>query len=215
MTEPDPGAAQQPGPRWVPPPPTQPRTSGFAIASLVLGLLGGIVLSVIFGIVALRRIKRRGLRGRGLAIGGLVASGLWIVLIAVVVTFAVLTGAQRSAAGEITKGGSVSVEDLRVGDCLKDVEETDFALSADAVPCRQLHDAEVVDFTELGGDDFPGDEDVLTEADDRCGSAVSSAAVSGAEAFYFVPSEGSWDEGDRRVTCVLLLGTSQRGKQSG
>jgi hypothetical protein len=54
------------------------KTSGLAIASLVLGILWlywiGTILAVIFGHVALSRIKRSSgqLRGRGLAIAGLV-----------------------------------------------------------------------------------------------------------------------------------------------
>lgn len=202
-------------PRWIPPPAGQAPTSGFAIASLILGLLGVVVLSVIFGIVALRRIKRRGLRGRALAIGGLVASGLWTLVIGAVVALAVLTGAERTTAGEVTDGGSVSVDDLRVGDCLNDVEETDSTLSVDVLPCGQLHDAEVVSSFDLPDDRFPGQEAIFDEADKRCGAAVSEESVpGGGKPFYFAPNSRLSYEEDRGVICVLLLPTQQRGRQT-
>ena len=40
--------------------PEQPqKTNGFAIASLIFGIIGGVLLSVIFGFVALSQIKKR------------------------------------------------------------------------------------------------------------------------------------------------------------
>jgi hypothetical protein len=47
-------------------------TNGFAIASLVLGLLGGNLLAVIFGHVARSQIRRTGESGDGLALAGLI-----------------------------------------------------------------------------------------------------------------------------------------------
>lgn len=58
--------------------------NGLAIASFVLGLLGGVLLSVIFGIVALTKLRDQPQRGKGLAIAGLCLSGVWLVSIAVV-----------------------------------------------------------------------------------------------------------------------------------
>src|SRR2546430_17461175 len=53
------------------------KRDGFAVPSLLTGVLGffGVtaVLGVVFGIVTLVRTRRTGERGRGLAIGGVVA----------------------------------------------------------------------------------------------------------------------------------------------
>jgi hypothetical protein len=66
-------------------------TDGFAIASLVLGILGGTLLAIVFGFVALSRIKRSAGRkaGRGLAIAGISLGFFWIALVALVVILAV------------------------------------------------------------------------------------------------------------------------------
>jgi len=65
--------------------PVKARTSGLAIASLILGICGlpFAVVGLIFGIVALHRINKSGgeLKGRGLAIAGIVVSSVIIVLV--------------------------------------------------------------------------------------------------------------------------------------
>lgn len=55
-------------------------TDGFAVASLVLGILGISLLGIIFGVIGLNRTKD-GLRdGRGFATAGIILSTVWIVL---------------------------------------------------------------------------------------------------------------------------------------
>lgn len=90
-----PGQLAQPlsAPRYPAEPPFAgyARTSGLAVASLVLGILWilwvGSVLAVIFGHVALSQIKRSygALTGRGMAIAGLVLGYLGIATLALVI----------------------------------------------------------------------------------------------------------------------------------
>ena len=62
------------------------KTSGFAIASLVCGLLGFLILpalaGLILGIMAIRQVNRSNgaIGGKGLAIGGVVVSSLAMVV---------------------------------------------------------------------------------------------------------------------------------------
>ena len=62
----------------------QPGTNGFAIASLVLGILWleclGSVLAIIFGFVARAQIKRTGQGGDGMAIAGIVLGFVGIAM---------------------------------------------------------------------------------------------------------------------------------------
>jgi hypothetical protein len=79
--------AQYPNPGFPPgnyQPMPPPRTSGAAIASLILGILGCVplltgVLAVILGMIGLGATKKPGVGGRGLAIAGLVLGLLSIV----------------------------------------------------------------------------------------------------------------------------------------
>lgn len=59
------------------------RTSGWAIASLICPLLGGGILGVIFGHIALNEINRSGnmIQGRGMAIAGLIIGYIGIGLL--------------------------------------------------------------------------------------------------------------------------------------
>jgi len=77
---------------------TQQKTSGFAVASLVLGLIFFLpftsILAIIFGIIALNDIKKKNLDGKGIAIAGIVLGAIFFVIkifILLVVFFALLS----------------------------------------------------------------------------------------------------------------------------
>ena len=63
---------------------TAPRTNGYAIASMVLGILWlwcvGSVLALIFGYISLTQIRKRGEGGRGMAIAGIVLGWIGVAL---------------------------------------------------------------------------------------------------------------------------------------
>jgi len=61
--------------------PPQQRTNPFAITSMILGLVGGSILAVVFGHIALSQIRRTGDSGRGMAIAGLVLGYIWTGLV--------------------------------------------------------------------------------------------------------------------------------------
>jgi len=65
-------------------------TNGFAIAALVLGIIGGSVLAIVFGHVARSQNRRTGQGGSGMALAGLILGYAWLAaslawLVAVVV----------------------------------------------------------------------------------------------------------------------------------
>jgi len=86
------------GPPYPPPPgyppyyPPRP-TNGFAIASLVLGILWiywlGSILALIFGYIAQRQIRERNENGNGMAIAGIVLG--WIGAGTLALTIAIVT----------------------------------------------------------------------------------------------------------------------------
>ena len=109
-----------------PPEPQRPGgTNGWAIAAFVVGILGGIILSVIFAIVALVQMKGRHERGRGLAIAALVISAAWIAIITSVIAY-----------GLSTQGKSVQATELSAGDCIKDAYEGELPTFGEAGALR-------------------------------------------------------------------------------
>jgi prepilin-type processing-associated H-X9-DG protein len=87
---------------------TKPRTSGMAIASLVLGIAGlctaGLtsIVGLILGIVALCKIGRSGgqIAGRGLALGGVLSSAITLAIWLLVAAIGVLIWVGASKAWE-------------------------------------------------------------------------------------------------------------------
>jgi hypothetical protein len=76
---------------------TQPRTSGAAITSLILGIIGCVpfvtgILAIIFAIVGIRKTRDPSVAGKGMAIAGLVlgiVSVLGWIIFTILITFAV------------------------------------------------------------------------------------------------------------------------------
>jgi len=97
------GYGQVPGPAgynqwqgWGAPAPPAPGTDGMAVAGFVLGLLGVTVitaiLGIVFGAVALGRIRRTAQGGKGLAIAGIVIGSCWLALFAFGIVTALVVG---------------------------------------------------------------------------------------------------------------------------
>ena len=199
-------------------PPGQPyssKTSGWAIASFVLGLLGGVVLSVIFGLIALSRIKRLGQQGRGLAIAGLVLSGVWVVLIVVIIAVAGVNSASRSSStGNITHAGNLSVFSLSVGDCFNSPAGTQDVTSVTAKPCNQPHSAQIYAKFNLTGSNFsyPGTAKVNRLAASGCtartGSIDRSKTTNAMTVRFLFPDQNAWLAGQRTVACMIVNPTA-------
>jgi hypothetical protein len=96
----------------------------------------------------------------------------------------------RDQRGRVVEATHVNVGDLRVGDCLDGVAGGE-SIAVQVVPCRFRHEAEVRSRVQLPDGAWPGRKAVIAQAGRRC-----------RESFFFVPSESSWREDDRVVTCI-------------
>jgi hypothetical protein len=210
----------QPTQSWPPPPGYQPpleqRTNGFAIASLVFGIISGILLAVIFGIIALVQIPKKNQKGKGMAVAGLILAGLWTLLWVAVIVAVVVTSADRDSSGEITESGDVSAFPLRVGDCLNDIEESASITSLPAVLCDQPHEAEVFGMFDLPEGDYPTDEELVAQADAGCANQMAMYAPEAMNDptigfFYIYPLQQAWPA-DREVVCLAI---SSEGTMTG
>jgi len=198
------------------PPPGSGGTSGFAIASLIFGILGGVLFSVIFGIVALFQIRKRGQTGRGLAITGLALSGCWVLLIIGGITAAIISDADNNSAGGSssstadTDSGTVSVTKLKPGNCINGLTGTGSIEDLPVVSCALPHEGEVYAVFELPAGPWPGDTVVQEQSEKRCKAELKTYAPKAAdtvEVLYLHPLQLSWSR-DRGVTCVA---TDERG----
>jgi hypothetical protein len=172
-------------------------TNGWALAAFVLAILGGILLSVIFAILALIQLsKGGGQRGRGLAVAALAISAAWVLLIA-----SVIASAMRG------NGESVPASDLRVGDCIKDPPGAVLPSWSKRVPCDLPHKGEVYAvLTMPGTPDYPGDT-AMQRFGDNCDAEFAKYAPTAPVGPTFGrhvlhPTPQSWQNGDRRVVCI-------------
>lgn len=70
------------------------RTSGMAIASLILGIVGFSLFAIIFGIIALSQIKKSNglVTGKGMAIAGIIL-GIIAIIVTIIIIIAVIVAA--------------------------------------------------------------------------------------------------------------------------
>jgi hypothetical protein len=133
----------------------------------------------------------------------------WIPVVAVVLVVGYLTGARRDDAGSISDGGTLQIEDLRVGDCF-DFEDAEEISEVQARPCGEPHGYEMFHVaTWSGPDQFPSDDTMIDFVIDACVPAFEQYVALSYESSTldfvpFTPTEQGWDAGDRVVQCALL-----------
>ena len=189
-------------------PPPARTTSGFAVASLVFGILGGVLFSVIFGIIALGRTKAGGQRGRGMAIAGLALSGVWVAIFAVAIVLAVLSPTN-----------TVSARNVKVGDCFADIPSGNRVSWVNTISCDRPHVAEVAAVLTMPDGSFP-DDSVFSDYKQKCRDSLgsySSTAMQDANVDLAVmpPSQDSWKQGDRDMVCIATFNSKRTGSIKG
>ncbi|MFC9297751.1 DUF4190 domain-containing protein [Streptomyces sp. NPDC057011] len=223
-TPPSPPAG--PGHSWPPPsprspwgpPPAQgqlpPVLNGFALASLLVGLLCLPPLGVVFGIVALVQIANKRQRGKVLAIVGLAVSVVMtVVLVVTAGRVASALGERFHRIGEVTEaeGELTDMEDLRKGDCFNvpGGDMMDDRPLTYRIDCAQPHHGEVTHSAPVEQEGVPGSREANRGTEDACWQAQDAYAMdtwalpATAEMFYFAPSREAWRQGDRRLLCVI------------
>lgn len=227
-----PPPAYPPGPAGLPgyqPGPPASGTNGFAVAALILGILGfftlPIPLAVVFGFVALSQIRRTGQAGRGMAIAGIVLAGVWTVLVALLIIAGVIGSSVSVAPGAAAptapvptpSGGTtpsddpssvdVNVIDVKVGDCISRMTGISKNVRLQVTPCTDPHEGEVFALFDATGVPYPGDPALSRQADDGCtdrlaGYAPTAADVPGLGISFVYPSAESWTAGRRQIQCI-------------
>jgi len=129
------------------------------------------------------------------------------VLVGVLALAGCSSDAERDGAGAVTAAVDVSVDRLRVGDCLitpADGVVEDLA----AVPCGQEHDGEVFHAFDLPDGEFPGAEPVQAAGEIGClarfeefvGTAFDDSELG---LLPLTPVADGWAAGDQGVVCIV------------
>lgn len=195
--------------------PAASTTSGWAVASLVLGILGGVIWGPVCGFVALGKIRDTGQKGRGMAIAGITLSGLWVVVAVAVVAVAALHGrftnlSQPSSTPDVQAStGVIDIHDLAAGDCFNWPRGSQSVSSITLIPCGQAHDTQVFAVWALSGSSYPGYDKVLQVATQGCLARRDrlTAVSTSLEISYFGLTQANWAFGDRSVYCVIISPT--------
>ncbi|MFI5616482.1 septum formation family protein [Streptomyces sp. NPDC051567] len=205
-----------PLPVWGPPPAArQPSLNGFALASVLVGLLCFPPLGIVFAVVALVQTAGGRQRGRALAVVGLVVSVVMSGVLALTADrFSAAVRDRLAPAAEIpdVPGELTDIDGLRAGDCFN-VPGGDLMTDRPRtyrVDCAQEHHGEITLSEVLDdGGVMPGSNLAEREAESSCWKAQDAYAMDtwalpeSVEMYYFAPSRESWREGDRRLLCVI------------
>ncbi|TGA95675.1 DUF4190 domain-containing protein [Streptomyces sp. MZ04] len=221
---PYPGGPQVPYQRWpgAYSPYSRPPVNGFAIASLVLGILCFVpAVGLILGLIALAQITKKGERGKGMAIAGSILSVVGIVLL----VLAVVTGGARDFADGFKEAAresrNSSAFPIDKGECFNvpdsDLQGARYTFEIDEVPCSSRHDGEVLASVRVNHETFPGDAALTSLAERKCVDLDASYVLDSwvdlgdAELTYYMPDRETWSQGDRHITCLYGDTGGKRG----
>lgn len=174
----------------------QPKTDGVSIAALVTGLLCCAPVSLILGIVGIKRTKGGQRKGRGLAITGLVL-GLVGLLVWIGVGIAAI-------AGVAWFDSLLLPEEAEVGQCMDVTEEGNEVLLYEK-DCTEDHDAEIFAVAEVDADNKDAISDAMTDYCAEIADPEDLAKVSEVEDVEFnalIEDPSNVDIGDHLVCYV-------------
>ncbi|GAA6525626.1 DUF4190 domain-containing protein [Intrasporangium sp. DVR] len=215
------GDTPWPAPHRHAPTPWSDRANGFAIAALLCGLAGLVpvapLLAIVFGVIALRQLRRAPQRGRGMAVAGVVLGSVGVVFWAVVGAAVLVaddparTAATPGPSGSTSAGappqtsGRVLVEDLTPGACFSGIGPASLDW-ASLSRCDVEHEMQLITIVELDAGPFPGRDEAGAEAERTCMVAVEplvdESKLERVELFVIYPdSRVAWAQ-DRSVLCV-------------
>lgn len=135
---------------------------------------------------------------------------LGILAVLVVLLFTVVLQPEK-APGVVEE--NVEPLDLSAGDCLQGFEAFDQPVTV--VTCETPHNAQLVATDSYPeDDDFPGSEALSAKATEVCSQVQYSETLTAnpdlkLQETKVVPTEDSWDDGDRRVDCFVVSSGDQ------
>jgi hypothetical protein len=160
-----------------------------------------------------------------LIIGGIVLAVL-LLIIALIWILVSTFGNRPGPEGTSGPGASASAtrpalpadiesKDYRLGDCFADFDSN--ASKARAVECTTPHSAQLgAVFNYQAGDSFPGTNALQEKGREVCRTVILNEASGKYKLLQqnVYPSSTSWDSGDRRVDCFIVVDSGNALKES-
>ena len=101
-----------------------------------------------------------------------------------------------------------AVVTIAVGDCFNDADVEGQSTTVPTVDCAAPHDSEAFESIIMTDDDFPGADDVTSQAEAGCTAAFATFVgldygTSTLKYSYYYPTAASWAQGDRDILCLV------------
>lgn len=144
--------------------------------------------------------------------------GLWIVLSVLAVLLVLAIGGGVAFYLLIGKG-TVTATDVKVGDCLKDIPGDTRVLTVQTVACEESHAGEVFAVLQMPEGTFPG-QPAIDKYADKCSPELQTYSPDAmtddsVQLYVLYPTQETWEQGDRAVTCIATLDPPRAGSIKG
>jgi hypothetical protein len=144
--------------------------------------------------------------------------GLIITLVVVGVVLFAGVAAVVVAIALMAKDNVVAT-DLKAGDCITEVPTSTRVLTVPTVDCNQPHGGEVYTVLTMPDGDYPG-ASAIDEWQNKCPEELQTfspqaMADDSVGVFVLYPTQETWDQGDRAVTCIATLEPKRAGSLKG
>ena len=132
--------------------------------------------------------------------------------------FAVLAIAGIVVVAVIGKG-TVTATDVKVGDCLKEIPSSTRVMTVHRVGCDESHAGEVYAVLLMPEGDYPG-QTAIEKYQNKCEPELASYSPNAitddsVQMYVLYPTEETWKQGDRAVTCIATLNPPRTGSIKG
>jgi hypothetical protein len=138
-----------------------------------------------------------------------------LIIVLVVVGVVVLVGIAGVVAIALFAKDNVIATDLKLGDCITDVPTSTRVMTLPTVDCNSEHGGEVYAVLTMPDGSYPG-ASVIDEWQNKCPDELQSFSPEAMEdetvgVFVLYPTQETWDQGDRAVTCIATLEPKRTG----
>jgi Septum formation len=144
-------------------------------------------------------------------------TGLYIALSVVGVVLIVLIAG--GVAIILYARNNVVATHAKVGDCIADVPTDSLILTLPTVDCGQPHGGEVFAVLTMPDGDYPGSA-TIDEWQQKCPVELTSFSAEASKdpavgVFVLYPTEQTWGQGSRAVTCIATINPKRAGSLAG